>query len=371
MRVVMVSKALVVGAAQRKLEEIAGHDEIDLTAIVPATWDGRPYEPGYTSGYRTLIQPIRFDGNFHVFYLPTLGRVLRDLKPDLVHIDEEPINLATVLATKQALAAGARPLFFTWQNINRPYPPPFRWFETYVYQRSAYAIAGNAEAVDVLRAKGYSGPSTVIPQFGVDPDLFVPSAKSAALGSRPFTIGAPNRLEPHKGVDWLLEAVAGLAGDWRLRFVGTGPMAGEIPAKAAALGIGDRVTVERPVPSRDVPALLHKFDVVVLPSLTTHWWKEQFGRVLIEGMACQVPVVGSDSGEIPHVIGDAGLVVREANVEDLRSAFGRLMSEPALRRDLGQRGRARVLEQFTQARVAARTVEVYREVMGREHQRTL
>jgi glycosyltransferase involved in cell wall biosynthesis len=150
-----------------------------------------------------------------------------------------------------------------------------------------------------------------------------------------------------------------------LRFVGHGPLATEIPGKAAALGIADRVSVERPVPSREVPALLRQFDVVVLPSLTTSWWKEQFGRVLIEAMACQVPVVGSDSGEIPHVIGDGGLVVREADRADLRDALARLMADPDLGRDLGQRGRARVMERFTQASVAARTVDVYRAVMGR------
>lgn len=363
MRVVMVSKAMVVPAYQRKLEEIAAHPDIELTAVIPATWDGRAYEPGYTSGYRTIVTPIRFDGNFHVFHLPALGRILRALRPDVVHVDEEPFNLATVLATRQALQVGARPVFFTWQNINRRYPPPFRWFEPYVYRRSAHAISGNAEAVDVLRAKGYAGPCTVVPQFGVDTDLFVPPADGRRDTARPFTIGALNRVEPHKGVDWLLEAVAGLSGDWRLRFVGTGPLAAEIPATAAGLGIGDKVTVEPPVPSRDVPALLHQIDAVVLPSLTTNWWKEQFGRVLIEAMACQVPVVGSDSGEIPHVIGDAGLVVKEADVTALRDALAWLMTGAGLRADLGRRGRARVLEQFTQSSVAARTVTVYRQVM--------
>jgi glycosyltransferase involved in cell wall biosynthesis len=364
MRIVMVSKAMVVPAYQRKLEEIAAHPDVELTAVIPASWDGQPYAPGYTRGYRTLVAPIRFDGNFHVFYLPTLGRILRTIRPDVVHIDEEPFNFATALATRQALASGARPVFFTWQNINRPYPPPFRWFEPYVYQRTAHAIAGNAEAVDVLRAKGYAGPCTVIPQFGVDADLFRPADESQRDPTRPFTIGFPNRLEPHKGIDWLLEAVAGLSGDWRLRFVGNGPLATEIPAKAAGLGIGDRVSVERPVPSREVPGLLHQFDVVVLPSLTTHWWKEQFGRVLPEAMACEVPVVGSDSGEIPHVIGDGGLIVREADRDDLRDALARLLADPGLRQELGRRGRARVLERFTQASVATRTVEVYREVMG-------
>lgn len=364
MRVVMISKAMVTAAYQRKLEEIAAHRDVELTLVVPATWDGRPYQPGFVAGYRTIVLPIRFDGHFHFFFLPGLRRVLRQIRPDVVHVDEEPFNLATALATRYARSVGARTVFFTWQNLMRRYPPPFRWFELYVYRQSAYAIAGNAEAVDVLRQKGYGGPCTVIPQFGVDPDLFSPDDTTRPDGSRPFTIGALNRLTPAKGIDWLLEAVAGLPGDWRLRFVGSGPLATEIPLRASALGIADRVSVEAPVPSTDVPALLRQLDVLALPSLTTTNWKEQFGRVLQEAMACQVPVVGSDSGEIPHVIGDGGLVVREADRADLRDALARLMASPELRHALGRRGRSRVLERFTQASVAARTVEVYRSAMG-------
>jgi glycosyltransferase involved in cell wall biosynthesis len=104
--------------------------------------------------------------------------------------------------------------------------------------------------------------------------------------------------------------------------------------------------------------------VLALPSLTTTSWKEQFGRVLQEAMACGIPVVGSDSGEIPHVIGDAGLVTPEGDAAALRDALRRLMDDAHLRHDLGHRGRARVLERFTHARVAAATVEVYRRVMA-------
>ena len=179
MRVVMVSKPFVAPAYQRKLEVLAEQPDIDLTLVVPHAWDGQPYEPGFVQGYRTLVQPIRFDGNFHLFHFPKLARVLKELRPDIVHVDEEPYNLATFLAIRQALAAGARPLFFTWQNLLRRYPPPFSWMERYAYSRCAVAIAGNAEAAEVLRQKGYAGQTPVIPQFGVDPELFSPVPREA------------------------------------------------------------------------------------------------------------------------------------------------------------------------------------------------
>jgi len=365
MRVLMISKALVVAAYQRKLEEIAAHPDVDeLTAVIPRAWDGQAYQPGYVNGYRTLVEPIRFDGQFHLFHFPTLGRILRESRPDVVHVDEEPYNVATFLATRQAVSIGARPIFFTWQNLDRRYPPPFRWFERYVYRHSRHAIAGNAEAVEVLRAKRYRGPASVIPQFGVDPELFAPDPAGSRTGDRPFTIGALNRLTPEKGVEVLLDAVARLPGDWRLRFVGNGPLREAIPSRARELGVAARVTVEPAVPSTEVPAVLRALDVLVLPSLTTPSWKEQYGRVLQEAMACAIPVVGSDSGEIPHVIGEAGLVTPEGDASALAAALDRLMADRSLRLTLGESGRVRALERFTQASVAARTVEVYRQVMA-------
>jgi glycosyltransferase involved in cell wall biosynthesis len=100
------------------------------------------------------------------------------------------------------------------------------------------------------------------------------------------------------------------------------------------------------------------------PSLTTPRWKEQFGRMLVEAMACGVPVIGSDSGEIPNVIGDAGLVVPEGDSVALRTAIARLRDDATERQRLAERGRARVLVLFTQEAVARRTHAVYQEMLA-------
>jgi glycosyltransferase involved in cell wall biosynthesis len=113
-----------------------------------------------------------------------------------------------------------------------------------------------------------------------------------------------------------------------------------------------------------MPAYYHQLDTLVVPSRTRPNWKEQFGRVLVEAMASGVPVVGSDSGEIPHVIGDAGLIFPEGQADVLRAHLARLLGNADLRTDLARRGRERVLERFTQAQVAAQTYQVYRSVLG-------
>ena len=243
--------------------------------------------------------------------------------------------------------------------------------ENYNLRNADYAIAGNSEAVKVLKAKGYRGPSRVIPQFGVDPEIYqvagrrsqVTSRRSQVAG-RIFVIGYVGRLVEEKGVHVLLRAVAGLSGEWRLRILGGGPQRAYLERLAVELGIVERVRFEDPIPSTQMPDYYHQLDALVLPSMTRPNWKEQFGRVLIEAMACGVPVVGSDSGEIPNVIGDAGLVFAEGDAEALQTKLSQLMADTALRDELARRGRERVLAHYTQAQVAARTYQVYLELLG-------
>lgn len=385
MHVVMVSKALVVGAYQRKLEELARQPDIALTVIVPPAWrEGRNLtrlERAHTQGYELLVAPLVFNGQFHFHFYPTLGRLLRQRRPDILHMDEEAYNLATWLALRQGQAVGARCLFFTWQNLSRRYPLPFRSLERANYRRARHVIAGNPTAADVLRGKGYRGPVSVIPQFGVDPEIFsprpldlvkwssdaedAPSTFNLQPSSTTFVIGYAGRLVPEKGVDVLLRACAALpaALAWALRLLGDGPDGARLATLSADLGIADRVSFLGRVPSTQAPEFYRTLDVLVLPSLSRPNWVEQFGRVLTEAMACGTPVIGSRSGEIPWVIGDAGRIVPEGDAAALASTLAELADHPTQRAALAAAGRARVLTHFTQAQIAAETAAVYREML--------
>ena len=248
-------------------------------------------------------------------------------------------------------------VFFTWQNLYRRYPPPFSWFERVNYWLASAAVAGSQEAAAVLRRKGYRGPLEVIPQFGVDPELFRPMPVERS----PLpTIGFVGRLVPEKGADLLLHALARMRTRAVAQIVGSGSERSRLELLATSLGVRDRVTFRGSVAPALMPQTLNMFDVLVVPSRTRRNWKEQFGRVIIEAMACGVPVVGSDSGEIPQVIGDAGLVFPEDDAQALARMLDTLLQNPARRQELGRRGRQRVLELFTQARVAERYYELYR-----------
>jgi glycosyltransferase involved in cell wall biosynthesis len=370
LKVILVSKALVVGAYQRKLEELARQPDVELIAVVPPLWrDGvfgpaTPLQRAHTEGYELIVAPTRLNGAFHLHYYPTLPRILTEARPDVLHVDEEPYNLATWLALRAAQRQGVPGLFFSWQNLKRAYPWPFRHFEKTNYRTARSAIAGNPTAARVLRGKGYAGPLAVIPQFGVDPTLYSPARRVTSIKRHEVVFGYAGRLVSEKGVDVLLRACAGLQGEaWRLDVLGEGPERQRLDALARDLGIGDRVRFLGQVPSTRAPEYYRNMDVLVLPSLTRVNWVEQFGRVLIEAMACGVAVVGSSSGEIPWVIGDAGVVFKEGDVPELTETLAGLLADEERRHDLARRGRERVLARFTQAHIAEATVAVYRETL--------
>jgi glycosyltransferase involved in cell wall biosynthesis len=368
MRVAIVSHTYVVAANRGKLDALAALPDVELLVIVPRRWRNSdigqtlPAEAS-TGRYALAVVPAAPAGRSSVLcYSPwrTLLTLWR-FRPDVVHVEEEPWTVAALELSVMSRLLGARFTFFTWQNIERRLPLPFRAIRRVVLSLADRAVAGNREAARLLDQQGMRGRVTVLPQIGIDADVVQPGVPRR---SEPFVIGFIGRLVPQKGVDVLLRAAAQLSGDVRLLFVGSGPLSGEVRRQADALGFGGRFESLAQVPHAQVSEYFQRMDVVVLPSLTTPIWKEQFGHVLIEAMAFGVPIIGSDSGAIPEVVGDAGLIVKEADVDALAGALRRMQVDAALRESLARRGRSRALAEFSNPVVAKRLVAVWTDVAG-------
>ncbi len=382
MKVLMLSKACVVGAYQKKLEEIAAIDGVNLTVVVPPSWedprDPMRLEQVHTKGYELIVSDIVFNGNYHLHFYPRLKSIVRQVQPNIFHIDEEPYNLATFLAMRLAQSVQAKTVVFSWQNLLRRYPPPFNWMERHVLNHTDALLVGNSESARVWQGKGYTGPIHLIPQFGVDPAIYyrherplrrgqvsVFKQRTARPPSQPaLVIGYVGRLVEEKGLEVLLVAASRLNGPWTLQILGSGPDRPRLEKMTQWLGIAPRVTFDQKMPSTHLPHYFSGLDVLVLPSLTRPNWKEQFGRVLIEAMACDVVVVGAHSGAIPEVIGDAGLTFAEGDVDKLQAQLQRLIEDIPLREELRQKGRQRVKHYYTQAAIARNTVNVYHQLLG-------
>jgi glycosyltransferase involved in cell wall biosynthesis len=372
----MISKAMTTAAYHGKARELARLG-VKLTVVVPHRWGKQALEEVRPDGYELVVMDCNFSGAHHFHYYPSIHSLVASQPWDLVHIDEDPFNFVTYHIMRACDKNRRSAVFFSWQNCYKSYPPPFGFFEKFSYRTAKAAIAGNTEVAEVLRKRSFRGPISVIPQFGVDPELFT-RRDSASLRRQLhlegiFVIGFVGRMVPGKGIDDLLAAIKHLPADCALLMVGDGPLQRGAQRQAESLGFANRVRWVPRVSSHDVPRYMSLMQALVLPSTTvpfgrlipTGGVKEQFGRVLVESMACGTVVVGSNSGEIPNVIGDAGLVFPEADVAALAASLRRLYDDPALISDLSAKGRARVLNNFAHRRIAERTVELYVRALGR------
>lgn len=346
-----------------------GHD---ITLVVPRRWieSGRVILPEtHETEFRVLPESTIFTGKMHRVIYPNLSGVLAKLQPHILFMNAEPENYLAWQAVnaRRRSAPECKVVFITWRNIDHaavgfPYKLSFlnAMAERHVLRRADYGIAYNQSAKEIFHKLGFSR-LTVIPP-AVDLSYFKPPSDPSVRTS--FTIGYVGRFIKEKGIDLLLRASAELRFPHRLMLVGAGPERPLLESLARTLKIEDRVEWHPSVPHSGVPRLLSQFDALVLPSITGTYWKEQFGRVLIEAMACGVPVIGSASGEIPEVIGDAGLIFDENNVLELRDRLASLHDDRALRQALAERGLRRVQSRYSIEAVAARYAEVFRHVAG-------
>jgi glycosyltransferase involved in cell wall biosynthesis len=365
MKVFAISHSSVVGRFRRKWDEVATLPDVELTLLVPASWpEGGArvlYRPQGDPGYTVVSRRAAFSGVHALHFYPFLVKDLARARPDILHIEEEPWNLGTAQAACLARAVGARVIFFTWENVWRRYPFPLPLFLRAVLRLADRAIAGNQDARALLRRRGFRRDIEVVPQYGIDPPP-VPARGARPAGA--FTVGFAGRVVRQKGLDTLLEALAGLPAHIRCLVVGDGPYAAAVQARAGALGLGGRLEMTGAVSHERVQDHLARMDALVLPSRTTPRWKEQFGRVLVEAMALGVPVIGSSSGEIPAVIGGAGLVFPEGDAQALRHRIGLLVDDVGLREDLAARGCARARVRYTNRAIAEATGAVYRRCLA-------
>jgi len=284
--------------------------------------------------------------------------------PDLIDLHEEPNALATaeVLLLRWLRRSTAPYLLYSAQNILKRYPIPFRWFERRALRSASAAYVCNTEAGRILLRKGLRGPAVDIP-LGVDLRMFEPTERESLASARPRVIGYVGRLEPHKGVDVLVRAAAKHP-DWEVRITGDGPQRRELQRLAEDAGVADRVHFLGHASGDELADRYRELDVLVVPSLPTRGWLEQFCRVAVEAMAAGVPVVASRSGAIPDVVGDAGILVEPGDPVALAAGVSSALESDAWA-ELRRRGMQRATS-FTWEHVARLQKELYERVLEPE-----
>lgn len=283
-------------------------------------------------------------------------------RPRIVMVDYDPGTLITLEAGLTTAGRGTRVVSLALDNIRRSVVQEFRRSPaagaraamTLAMSRVAsrfvdHVFVLSADSADVMRHFGFGDRTSRIP-LGFEPALFHPdeAARSrvrAALGLHETTFAYFGRLIPEKGVHLLLEALQRLRDrPWQLlldRFSDyRHPYVQQVADTVQRLGLQQRI-VYFDAPHERMGDFMNAADIVVMPSRTTDRFKEQYGRVAAEAMACGRTVVVSSSGALPELVGDAGLVVPESQLGALDVPLRELLDNPARRAELGARAAAR------------------------------
>jgi glycosyltransferase involved in cell wall biosynthesis len=178
-------------------------------------------------------------------------------------------------------------------------------------------------------------------------------------------LGYLGRIVREKGLETLLRGLTKIRDlKWRLAVIGSGAFEPDFLRLVAESNLSDRVICKGYIPHPVAPKYFSAFDVTLLPSETQTNWKEQFGRVILESLACGTAVIGSSSGEIGTLINElgGGLVFAERDADALAAAIATLIAYPATRKEMAERGRERILGSYTTKILAARFAETIRQV---------
>jgi glycosyltransferase involved in cell wall biosynthesis len=388
MRILVASHTYIVDLNCEKLRVLANIEPgIEVTVVVPRRW-----KPGGVQN-ETVETQFQQEGSFQVVPVSNFSQnnqglltfgadrigLLRRFRPQIIQVEQGSKSLAyaQLIALNRLLGLKAKNLFFTWWNLPYDLKWPVSLLEAYNLRNTDGLVAGNQDGAEILRQRGYRGAVKVMPQLGVDETLFRPQPQPelrSELGINPgdFVVGFVGRFVEEKGLLTLGKALAGLPDyPWKLLLLGRGPLQPVLMEQAAEWGIQDRLIWLESVPHDCVHQYINLMNVLVLPSETTYkfktltavGWKEQFGHVIIEAMACSVPVIGSDSGEIPYVIGDAGLVFPEGNAESLQNCLRQLMDSPAFAADMAKRGYQRAMANYTNTALAKQQLDFYKQLL--------
>lgn len=271
-----------------------------------------------------------------------LQGLLHDFSPDLVHLQTEP----WAVTSHRVVARGWPTVVHGVENLYRAAPLRFRLRRVntrYVLHRVAGYLNWGTTGLQAAVAAGLppETPRSVIPGSPPDPAIFTLAPMRDPDGRlRVLFIG---RLTPSKGVSVLLEGIAASScrRNIQLTVVGDGPSRQDLRDMAQRLDV-DVDFVGR-LTASGAHEHLARSDVLVVPSQTTPAWAEQWGRVVVEAMMTGRPVLVSDSGELPTLVGDPEAVFGESDADGLGTAFAQLLKRPDLLRSRAEKSYRRSL----------------------------
>ena len=285
----------------------------------------------------------------------TLSRLLRDVRPDIVQIEEAPHTQVAAVATALARRLSLPTVVVVGDSVPPPGSIMQRRYARQTLRGASGLIAANGVVGRRFTEFGSTRPLAVIADRAVRPPL-----QPVQPTDDDFVIGFAGRLVHERGLDILFQACVSVHGIWHLNVVGSGPEQERLENLAERLGIAARVSWVGGRPASEWHHVWPTLHCLVVPSRTTDAWYDTGGHHVLEAMAHGVPVVAARTGVLPDIVGDGGMTVPENDSAGLAEAIRELQRHPDRRRSLAQAARRRILKEFTEEVLARKTVEFWR-----------
>lgn len=367
MKVLFVSHSSVLKYHQQKLVILAKKFGVELYLVTPPYWfeGGAKVEPFKGNPEIKCVPGEAFvmrKKMFHFYMNP--GKIVEQVNPDIIHIEEIPFNVACWQFVNEGRKRKKKIVFFTWENIRRKLNPVYNFFWNHNIKHADAIITGNEEGRYIINEKGFTREVHVLPQYGINIEDFAGEKELYPKAGEKFNVAFIGRLVPEKGIETLLEAAGGVK-NININIIGAGDE--EYIKRLQSLTVNRQLSTVNFAGRKDnseIPVILKKTHIVVLPSETRPHWKEQFGRVLVEAFASRTAVIGSDSGEIPNVIKDAGIVFREKDEQGLRQALVKMTTDREFYLECIEKGYERA-KLYTNEKLAERIYGIYTALLGR------
>ena len=380
MKVLVVYHAGAASNARCIFHELSRSAGLKLIVAVPEKLQvDRVYSPSgwlvaedeSANGYRVKPLPLRDPSQYHLgFERSRLRELLHSATPDVIHVLDEATSgyLFQTVWERLTICRSAKVLFYGFDNLplHLKTHSRIKWHST--WRQLAGGAGASTEAIERVRKAGFPADRPLQRVFwGIDAATFRPMNPAAVkrnLGlDYRHVIGFVGRLLPEKGLDVLFEAVRALDPSVHAVIIGSGPMRPSLEAAASEPPLAGRIHFFDVMPPDKLVEYVNCMDVLTIPSLTTPAWKEQYGRVIAEAFACGIPVVGSDSGAIPEVVGNAGLIVPEGRSADLAQALRSVLFDDGMSSRLKTLALVRSQEELSTTAMARKLNDLYRTVM--------
>tara|TARA_B100000579_G_C22604841_1_gene744393 strand:+ start:26 stop:754 length:729 start_codon:yes stop_codon:yes gene_type:complete len=208
---------------------------------------------------------------------------------------------------------------------------------------------------DITRDFNVAKDNITVVNNGIDTEIFKPLPQIERVAETIMTTSSAD--SPLKGLPYLLKAVAGLTEEFpnlHLNILGKLNEGGTASKLIEELELGSKVSFFSDISTSEIVMLYAKASCAVVPSLY-----EGFGLPAGEAMACQVPVVSTDGGALPEVVGEAGLIVSTGDHKALGESIAYFLRSPDLRKEYGEKGRERIVKKFSWYRCAKQMESLY------------